>query len=403
MDDRPAGLGLHASTPIESSASRLSTTVAHATDPTKVIWCSVAMLPFAIGWLARLYILPRHPELSPYVNRSFIPVFLPFLWTQLLGHVALVAIALVLRARGVRTASWLVHAEIQFWMICTSISLYTVGPLTTPFIILIVALPVIGSLLFEARPLRLGLITMAVGFALGVGLPVAGVVPYGPFVGTAPYVEGRINLAWVLSFGGPSVFATVFMLLIHTSLLQRLRDRQQELEHLSSTDVLTGLANRSVFYARLREEMARARRHKHGLCVLFIDADNFKAINDDFGHPTGDAVLVEVGRKVRDTLRQGDIAARWGGEEFAILLSHTAIAEARLVADRLLVLSRTVRAGEGAMGRKLTVSIGLAQLRPGETAEELISRADAALYGAKHEGRDRVTVAQEPAELRAAP
>lgn len=107
--------------------------------------------------------------------------------------------------------------------------------------------------------------------------------------------------------------------------------RRAELEITSSTDPLTGLANRLVFFRRLDEEVSRAKRHGHALCLMMVDADHFKAINDTHGHLVGDEVLRRLGAALRDTVRIDDVAARYGDEEFAILLPHTTLEEATTV------------------------------------------------------------------------
>lgn len=370
------------------------TDVARWKDADKVLLCSGLTLPFALGWVLRLHHLAADPTASPYVNRGFLWFHLPFQWAQALGHLLLVLVALVLRRRPERRMPWLVHAEIHFWIVCMSISLYVVGAFTTPFAILLLALPIIGYLLFEPRQMHAGLVTMAVGSALAIVLPQLGLVPYAPFLARAPFENGHLHPAWIAAFGVPSIFVSLVVVLIHTSLVRQLRERQAELEHLSRTDVLTGLSNRTFFFERLDEEIARSRRYGQPLSVLMVDADHFKSINDTFGHSTGDEVLRVLGTRIRESLRTIDVAARYGGEEFALVLPETDLESAEVVATRLLGVARTVTFGPEEAERRLTVSIGLAELRPGETAGSLVGRADAALYQAKREGRDRMELAK---------
>lgn len=362
-------------------------------DADKVLLCSALTLPFAFGWVLRLHQIRSDPAASPYVNRAFLSIQIPFQWTQALGHVLLVLLALFMRRRAERRLPWLVHAEIQFWILCMSVSLYIVGPFTTPFSILLLALPVIGYLLFEPRQMHYGLVTMALGSGAAIVLPQLGVLPYAPFLARAPFENGQLHPAWIGAFGVPSIFVSIVVLLIHTSLMRQLRERQAELEHLSTTDALTGLSNRKLFFDRIDEELARARRHAHPLCVLMLDADHFKAINDTFGHAVGDEVLRRLGARIRLDLRTGDLAARYGGEELAFILPVTDAAEAAAVAERLLAVARTIRFGDPGAERSLTVSVGVAELGADESASTLLARADAALYQAKRGGRDRYVVA----------
>jgi diguanylate cyclase (GGDEF)-like protein len=163
------------------------------------------------------------------------------------------------------------------------------------------------------------------------------------------------------------------------------------------TDFLTGFHNRRYLHARLREEMARAQRAREPLVCLMIDVDHFKRINDQYGHLAGDAVLREVAHRIDAEMRISDTGARFGGDEFAIVLSQAGIAEGERVAARVLqaVRAEPIVIGSAA-GETVTLSIGVAAASPGPgprdykaLAEELIAEADAALYRAKSAGRNR--------------
>lgn len=174
-------------------------------------------------------------------------------------------------------------------------------------------------------------------------------------------------------------------------------------EHLviaGLTDALTGLHNRRYLERRLEEEVTRALRYQHPLSCLFIDADHFKQINDLHGHGAGDSVLHELALRVKECLRLSDIATRYGGEEFTLLLPQTDAAEAANLAERIRhrVQSKPI-AIHGGGSVQVTVSIGVAALRRGGTrevlkrAEQLIEAADGALYKAKESGRNQVQLA----------
>jgi len=166
------------------------------------------------------------------------------------------------------------------------------------------------------------------------------------------------------------------------------------------TDFLTGWHNRRYFHNRLREELARAERTGKALACLMIDVDHLKEINDRFGHLAGDEALKEVARRAEAEIRAGDTGARFGGDEFAILLAGAETAHALKLAERIHqgVGSAPVRVHGGAHVT-VTLSIGLATARPQPRshdykalAERLIAEADAALYRAKSAGRNRVEV-----------
>jgi diguanylate cyclase (GGDEF)-like protein len=164
----------------------------------------------------------------------------------------------------------------------------------------------------------------------------------------------------------------------------------EELQHLAATDPLTGLYNRRQFMASAEAEWARAKRYGRPLSVLMIDIDLFKRINDRYGHDAGDAVLVRVAHLCETQARSSDVAARLGGEEFAILLPETAARDALTVADRL----RRAVAGEaisvGGVNVRTTISIGVSDWTGAYAFDEVIKQADLALYEAKHLGRNRV-------------
>jgi two-component system, cell cycle response regulator len=166
------------------------------------------------------------------------------------------------------------------------------------------------------------------------------------------------------------------------------------------TDFLTGWHNRRYFHNRLREELARSERTGKALACLMIDIDHFKEINDRFGHLAGDEALKEVARRAEGEIRAGDTGARFGGDEFAILLAGAETAHAVKLAERIhhVVGAQPIRVHGGAHVT-VTLSIGLATAKPQPRshdykalAERLIAEADAALYRAKSAGRNRVEV-----------
>jgi diguanylate cyclase (GGDEF)-like protein len=176
------------------------------------------------------------------------------------------------------------------------------------------------------------------------------------------------------------------------TMVTRLREKegQSELEKLSLTDALTGLYNRRHLMGTLATEVQRSRRQRRAFTVLLADVDKFKQYNDTHGHLAGDAALVKIAEVFRRTTRAVDCVARYGGEEFVVMLLECPIATAALVAERIRARIADTDLGEG----KLTVSIGLAEYPDGgDTPEELIATADAAMYKAKSGGRNQIVVA----------
>jgi diguanylate cyclase (GGDEF)-like protein len=170
-----------------------------------------------------------------------------------------------------------------------------------------------------------------------------------------------------------------------------LEKRTERLEYLASTDPLTRAYNRNKFEQVLEAEIGRFYRYKSSpFAVMMLDIDHFKQINDRYGHLSGDEALKGISQAIREHVRDTDLFARWGGEEFILLLPHTDGQEALLFAERLREM---VQALQIAPLPSLTVSIGVAEYRENDSMETLLERADQALYRAKEEGRNRVRVA----------
>ncbi|SCZ49637.1 diguanylate cyclase [Thiohalomonas denitrificans] len=166
------------------------------------------------------------------------------------------------------------------------------------------------------------------------------------------------------------------------------------MERLANTDGLTGLFNRRHLMARMEQELARARRYSRPLCLMLVDLDHFKQINDRFGHLSGDEVLTGSAQVIREVSRASDLVSRYGGEEFAVVLPETAIEKAQPMAERLrrrLAARRYYLPDRRVVS--VTCSVGVAQLGAEGGTDSLIAAADAALYRAKGAGRDRVVVA----------
>lgn len=173
------------------------------------------------------------------------------------------------------------------------------------------------------------------------------------------------------------------------ALHDELARRNAELEQLARTDVLTGLANRRHADDVLRATIASARRHDRTLSAVLVDVDRFKAVNDAHGHAAGDAVLREIAVRLAAGLREEDVAARWGGEEFLLLLPDSP--DATVVCERLRAsIAGTPINVHGVLQLSVSASFGWAPWSGEETGEALVGRADVALYAAKDGGRDRV-------------
>lgn len=173
-----------------------------------------------------------------------------------------------------------------------------------------------------------------------------------------------------------------------------MRDLNVALREASTHDALTGIANRRLLTERLREESDRAKRYARPLCVIMVDIDRFKFINDDHGHEIGDNVLMEVVRVMEAEIREHDLVGRWGGEEFLVLMPETTTASAIPVMERLREAVARLRVRINDDSLSVTVSLGLSELRADENYSSAINRADVALLRAKRNGRNRYELAE---------
>ncbi len=175
----------------------------------------------------------------------------------------------------------------------------------------------------------------------------------------------------------------------------RIQRAEAEARKASLTDSLTGLYNRRFLHQRLEEEISRSRRHGSPLACVMLDIDHFKSINDTHGHATGDDVLRIIATIMRDHIRRSDIAVRFGGEEFVLVLFSNTTEGARHVAERIRADVEAHNFAQDGATLRVTVSVGISSFPDDNvpSADELMRRADAALYQAKEAGRNMVCVA----------
>jgi len=168
--------------------------------------------------------------------------------------------------------------------------------------------------------------------------------------------------------------------------------RYGEARELAETDALTGLYNQRYFHETLRREVMRAQRYERKLALIVFDLDNFKTINDQVGHLAGDRVLAQAADRLREAVRNVDIACRIGGDEFAVILPESSAEDAEQLYRRVQNLMRGTALGTDE--ERLRISAGIAELQHGDTAPGIFERADGALYRAKDLGRDRADIAR---------
>jgi len=225
--------------------------------------------------------------------------------------------------------------------------------------------------------------SLAAVFALR--LPFAGIWPF-------PFGAQQIELSWVASFNLILILHTVALAVLFVAISRERLAREQHLK--AQTDLLTGALNRRAFMNYSERMMSRQRTAGEALCLLVIDIDRFKALNDRFGHFGGDDILTKFVVVARGNLRPGDLLFRIGGDEFCCVLPDTNSAQARLVAERVRRRFEDAEIEVAGTPVKVTVSVGIASSENfGYAIDVLMQRADRAVYDAKNRGRNRVEVA----------
>jgi diguanylate cyclase (GGDEF)-like protein len=214
--------------------------------------------------------------------------------------------------------------------------------------------------------------------------------------------ENTALKAFAVDLGGEQAIVVRLLREDYTERLGVLRKAREQLQETrllksdltifrekSRIDGLTGIFNRTTFVELILDEIKRSRILEYPLVLLILDIDDFKKVNDTFGHLVGDKILQGLGAALKGSLRRNDILARYGGEEFAVLIPHAPLNEGAQVAEK-------IRAGLAAMvvpdAPRITVSIGCSSYSPDETPESFFKRADDALYAAKRDGKNRIRV-----------
>ena len=357
------------------------------------------MLPFSAGyWLLDEVVLLR-PDIAPYYDFAFLASFQHVLAGFVLAWVALLALGPWFRKRAPRGERALVWVTIQLYSIGNAVAAVCAGPVTTPHVIVLVGGVAVGFFLFEPRDVVSGMVAAFLVIAASIVGMLEGWMPYAPLLARAPYEGGHVSTWWIALTGVVTAAAGLALVTLFAYLTARLRDRERRLNEAARTDPLTGVANRRRFLEVFTHEFERSRRYGSSLSCVILDLDHFKSINDRYGHAVGDKVLVAAADAFRRSLRVADSIARWGGEEFVLLLPQTNQEGAEAVADRCRRSLEDVRVttDQGAVG--VTVSLGVATYpHPHlQSPDALLRRADEALYEAKKGGRNRVVSIPPPA------
>jgi diguanylate cyclase (GGDEF)-like protein len=228
---------------------------------------------------------------------------------------------------------------------------------------------------------HLALVMMA-PYLLGLGL-----------VGIRPNAADAAIVILIVASSQTVGLVVAFLALSFCNLERRSNILQRRAETRAARDGLTGAMNRASFTSQAVRKIGQHRSIKCNVSLLFVDVDHFKRINDTYGHETGDRVLKRIIHLARGCLRSGDIVARWGGEEFVVLLPATDLNGALLIAEKIRYRIEVEHFDALATDLRVTVSIGCAEISSNEDLDELVARADSALYEAKHQGRNQTAAA----------
>jgi diguanylate cyclase (GGDEF)-like protein len=228
---------------------------------------------------------------------------------------------------------------------------------------------------------HLALVMMA-PYLLGLGI-----------VGIHPNAADASIVILIVASSQTVGLVVAFLALSFCNLERRSNVLQRRTETRARRDGLTGAMNRASFASHARREIGQHRKVKRDVSLLFVDVDHFKLINDTYGHDTGDQVLRRIIRVTRGCLRHGDTVARWGGEEFVVLLPATGLNGTLPIAEKIRQRIENEHLDDLATGLRVTVSIGCVEMSSSEGLDELVTRADRALYEAKHRGRNQTVAA----------
>ncbi len=246
--------------------------------------------------------------------------------------------------------------------------------------------------MFREIVIRVGL-ARSVLFATAVAILSSVVITYAVMrVKGAPFSD----IALTVSLLAPLITAPFLFWPLFSAFI-KIHHLELDMRRLAMVDELTGIMNRRAFLSNAERTISVANRSDKGLALVYIDLDNFKAINDDFGHAAGDAVLKRFADILVGVVRKSDLVGRLGGEEFALVIYGAGKDDARRVVEILLSETRETRVAITGHLIHFTTSAGLAYLSPGEHmgVEQLMAQADKALHHAKHTGKDRVVVYEE--------
>lgn len=325
-------------------------------------WLSLAGVLFLVGIASKAW-HSGHTNHALVLSAFIIPLLASMVWFVISGN------------RNTQKAGLLIIAGALFSYLIASGGESNTGPLW---------FYVFPPLLFFLTNLKTGTMVLLLVYLVAV------IVFQFP---NLPFVIAEYNLDFKIRFIATLTFESIFCFILEASRLKarnELLDLALTHEHAAKTDELTGLSNRRDILNRLSEEFSRYQRSGHHFSIALIDLDLFKNINDQYGHNAGDEALRQFSNLVRSVIRQTDVAARWGGEEFLLLLPDTSLIPALTLAERLR--SEVAQDSFSFQGQNLpvTMSAGVCSIAQADSLDNMLKQADMQLYSAKEAGRNRI-------------
>jgi diguanylate cyclase (GGDEF)-like protein len=372
---------------------RLARTLEWSSVDKSILITGVLILVLLSYQLLQLYTM-NMPDWHRVVQRGPMDELQRLHFALNIGALLIIATGVYLRRRN-PDALWIQHIAVQYYSLSLVISSYYIGTMTFCTGVVLLGAPVFGFILLDRRVVW-GATIVSMLALLGLSYATAyGALPYAPAV--VPPTDAYTNLWWmtvVFLFTAPHF---IIIILFADQMVSFWRQREDTIRVMSLTDALTGIPNRRSIMELLEKEVARTRRHGPPLCVALLDLDHFKKINDTHGHPTGDKVLQEAARVLRESIRNCDYIGRYGGEEFMIVLPDTTTEGAAVLLERCrAALATTLIRAETGKTFHISASFGVVcnQKDLCRDADVLIKAADEALYRAKESGRNRVELAE---------
>lgn len=381
----------------DKTPSRIGAWAGSLLDRSSVDKClAIAVLSLALRFVNALVIetVAGDPGFMAIVEGDVFARFSQSFWGLTVFWMVMVTWGLAIRRRATEEPIYVTVVLVAVALTSVAVAFLS-GHYTTPALLVILGFLALCYMAFPRRFYLPPAITIAILLVTMSVLERLHLIPYAPLFEAHGYGEGAHPNGTVVFFAILTL-AVAFLVLggVFVSMVQLIRNREALLRDQSRTDPLTGVANRRHLLDQANRELARATRFGLSTSCLMFDLDRFKQVNDRFGHAAGDHVLVAITSRLARLLRQHDLIGRIGGEEFAMLLAHTDLEQAAIVAERCRQVVADIDFVFDGAPHRVTASIGVASTaREDLTTDGLLRRADEALYRAKADGRNCVRFA----------